>query len=104
MKKLVLATFAGLLLAGCSNSADFRSGNTQILTYQCGAVPLIVTQSSKQNAVTVILDGQLRTLTPSSAASGAKYDDGEYTFWSKGNSATVMKNDEIMLSNCRLLR
>lgn len=103
MKKLGLVAFAGILLAGCSTS-DFKGGDTQLLTYQCGAVPLMVTQSTQQDAVTIILDGKLRTLSQSISASGAKYDDGEYTFWSKGNSATVFKNDEIMLSDCTLVK
>ena len=36
------------------------------------------------------------------SASGARYSDGIYVFWSKGDSATVYKRDRIVLNNCQL--
>jgi membrane-bound inhibitor of C-type lysozyme len=33
---------------------------------------------------------------------GARYTDGIYVFWSKGDSATVYKRDRIVLNNCQL--
>ena len=36
------------------------------------------------------------------SASGARYTDGVYVFWSKGDTATVYKRDRIVLDNCQL--
>ncbi|STL57911.1 putative lipoprotein [Escherichia coli] len=33
------------------------------------------------------------------SASGARYTDGIYVFWSKGDEATVYKRDRIVLNN-----
>jgi len=103
MRKFVAVAFLGLLLTGCSSLSSDHS-TIQLLTYQCGAVPLIVALDNENDVVTTTLDGKLRTLPHSIAASGAKYEYGEYIFWSKGDEATIFKNDQIMLSNCILVK
>lgn len=45
---------------------------------------------------------QLLHLKQGISASGARYTDGIYVFWSKGDEATVYKRDRIVLNNCQL--
>ncbi|HDL8640055.1 TPA: MliC family protein [Yersinia enterocolitica] len=38
------------------------------------------------------------------AASGAKYSDNHYTFWSKGNTAFVERDDKVIINDCMLIK
>ncbi|SUH09375.1 lysozyme inhibitor [Salmonella enterica subsp. enterica] len=49
-----------------------------------------------------VYDNKLLTLKQGISASGARYTDGIYVFWSQGESATVYKRDRIVLNNCQL--
>ena len=46
--------------------------------------------------------GEIFDLKQGISASGARYTDGIYVFWSKGDEATVYKRDRIVLNNCQL--
>lgn len=48
------------------------------------------------------MDGNQLTLPHVVSASGARYSDGKYTFWSKGNTAFVERNEQIIIDNCVL--
>ena len=71
-------------------------------SYQCGTTPLTVTVDNPKDQVSFIMDGNQLTLPHVVSASGARYSDGKYTFWSKGNTAFVERNEQIIIDNCVL--
>ncbi|SQJ20279.1 Membrane-bound lysozyme inhibitor of C-type lysozyme precursor [Serratia rubidaea] len=99
MKKFLLAGLT-LALGGCSY---FLPQQSQVLHYQCGTTPLTVALNGEDSTVNLLLDGQQLTLKQQLAASGAKYGDGKYTFWSKGQSAFVERDDKVIMSDCTLV-
>ncbi|MFW0767765.1 C-type lysozyme inhibitor [Trabulsiella odontotermitis] len=102
MKKLLIAVIP-FMLAGCSYYNQFvERMQTDKLEYQCEEKPLTVNLNNSREEVSFIYDNQLRTLKQGLSASGARYTDGVYVFWSKGDSATVYKRDRIVLNNCQL--
>jgi membrane-bound inhibitor of C-type lysozyme len=106
MKKILFAVvplIAPLMLSGCSYYNQFvERMNTDTLQYQCEEKPLTVHLNNTRQQVDFIYDNQQQTLTQGISASGARYTDGIYVFWSKGDSATVYKRDRIVLNNCQL--
>ncbi len=72
----------------------------QTLHYQCGTLPLTVRQSTQPPQVSMILDGRQLTLPAVVSASGARYSDGHYTFWSKGNNAFIEREGKIIINDC----
>jgi membrane-bound inhibitor of C-type lysozyme len=106
MKKILFAVvplIAPLMLSGCSYYNQFvERMNTDTLQYQCDEKPLTVHLNNTRQQVDFIYDNQQQTLTQGISASGARYTDGIYVFWSKGDSATVYKRDRIVLNNCQL--
>ncbi|MGO3398866.1 Membrane-bound lysozyme inhibitor of C-type lysozyme precursor [Serratia quinivorans] len=98
MKKIIIA--AGVLaLAGCSYVLP---QNSQILHYQCGTTPLTVSLDGKESTVSMLVDGEQLKLKQVLAMSGAKYSDGKYTFWSKGQNAYLERNGKVIMSDCTL--
>lgn len=96
MKRLLSA--AGLLiLAGCSYTLPQKN---QTLHYQCGTTPLTVALNTKESTVSFVMDGEQLKLKQVLAASGSKYSDGKYTFWSKGQNAFVERNNKVIMSDC----
>ncbi|RLM21253.1 lysozyme inhibitor [Brenneria alni] len=92
-----------VLLSGCSYFGHQQSVET--LYYQCGTMPLTVTmqqddQSTSQ--VSFLLDGESHTLPQVVSASGARYSDGAYTFWSKGNHAFIQRGERVIVDDCAL--
>jgi membrane-bound inhibitor of C-type lysozyme len=102
MKKLLIAVIP-FMLAGCSYYNQFvERMQTDKLEYQCDEKPLTVHLNNTRQEVSFIYDNQPRTLKQGLSASGARYTDGVYVFWSKGDSATIYKRDRIVLNNCQL--
>lgn len=102
MKKLLVATLP-LLLAGCSYyNAFLEKMHTDTLAYQCDEKPLTVKLNNDKQQVSFVYDNQLLTLTQGLSASGARYTDGVFVFWSKGDDATVYRKDNIVLNNCHI--
>ncbi|NIF47680.1 C-type lysozyme inhibitor [Enterobacter sp. Ap-1006] len=102
MKKLLVATVP-MLLAGCSYyNAFLEKMHTDTLVYQCDEKPLTVKLNNDKQQVSFVYDNQMLNLTQGLSASGARYTDGVYVFWSKGDSATVYRKDTIVLNNCQL--
>ncbi|CNK74317.1 MliC family protein [Yersinia alsatica] len=99
MKRFLCIT-AVMALAGCS----LVQPKNETLHYQCGTTKLTVMQDNKQDKVSFVLDGEQLTLPQVRAASGSKYSDGHYTFWSKGNSAFVERGDKIIINDCVLIK
>ena len=102
MKKLLIAVLP-FMLAGCSAYNQFMERmQTDTLEYQCEEKPLTVQLNNQRQQVSFIYDNQQLNLQQGISASGARYTDGIYVFWSKGNEATVYKRDHIVLNNCQL--
>lgn len=102
MKKLLIACVP-VLLAGCSTYHQFVDRmNTDTLEYQCDEKPLTVKLNHPREEVSFVLDNKPLILTRGLSASGARYTDGIYVFWSKGDSATVYHRDRVVLDNCQL--
>ncbi|AGN84386.1 MULTISPECIES: C-type lysozyme inhibitor [Enterobacteriaceae] len=103
MKKIVIACLPALL-AGCSYYNQFvERMHTDTLVYQCDEKPLTVKINNTRQQASFVWDDKLLTLQQGLSASGARYTDGVYVFWSKGESATVYKRDRIVLNNCQLI-
>ncbi|MDF2786531.1 MAG: hypothetical protein K0S95_3066 [Pantoea eucrina] len=100
MKRYMLA--AGCLaLSGCGMLQQ-SAPQPETLHYQCGTLPLTVTLDNSKEQVSFILDGTPLTLKQTVSASGARYSDGHYVFWSKGTSAFVERNDRVIINDCEL--
>lgn len=102
MKKLLLIA-APLLLSGCSvYNQLLERMQTDTLEYRCDEKPLTVKLNNPRQEASFVYGNKLLTLKQGMSASGARYTDGIYVFWSKGDSATVYKRDRIVLNNCQL--
>lgn len=100
MKKAIIASLAGLTLAGCSQFSHQAESPAEELHYQCGTLPLTVTLDKPAQQVSMVLDGEQLKLKQVEAASGTRYSDGRYTFWSKGNQAFVQRGDNVIIDDC----
>ncbi|MBE5251543.1 MliC family protein [Mixta mediterraneensis] len=99
-KKLTVA--AALLLSGCSLMHKQGEQPKTTLHYRCGTMPLTVTLDTAQQQVSFIMDGKPLTLKQTVSASGSRYSDGNYVFWTKGNGAFIERNDKIVVNDCEL--
>jgi len=61
-----------------------------------------VTMTHNGEKALVRLGERLLELPHVRSASGAKYSDGETTFWSKGNQAFITTNDKVSHKDCIL--
>ncbi|WP_243690054.1 MliC family protein, partial [Cronobacter sakazakii] len=85
MKKL-LVVLLPTLLAGCSYyDAMVERMNTDTLEYRCDEKPLTVSLNKQREQVSFVLDDKMLHLNQGRAASGTRYTDGIYAFWSKGD-------------------
>lgn len=98
--KSVLTGGALLLLSGCSYFGHQPTDET--LHYQCGTMPLTVTlqNDSSPPQVRFLLDGERQRLPRVISASGARYSDGAYTFWMKGERAFVQRGERVIVDDC----
>ncbi|PLR40569.1 hypothetical protein CYR32_02190 [Chimaeribacter coloradensis] len=101
MRKQSIPAALLLALAGCSH---FTKPVAQVIHYQCGTLPLTVTQAADRESVSLLLDGEQLHLPHVEAASGAKYSDGRYTYWSQGEKALIQRDDEVIISDCVVSR
>ncbi|HDR2753988.1 MULTISPECIES: C-type lysozyme inhibitor [Enterobacter] len=102
MKKLLIIAVP-LLLSGCSVYNQFvERMQTDTLEYRCDEKPLTVKINNPRQEASFVFDNKLLNLKQGMSASGARYTDGIYVFWSKGDEATVYKRDRIVLNNCQL--
>lgn len=102
MKKILLVVIP-LVLSGCSYYNQFvERMHTDTLDYRCDEKPLTVKLNNPRQEASFVFDNKLLTLKQGMSASGARYTDGIYVLWSKGDSATVYKRDNVVLSNCTL--
>ncbi|AHG22396.1 lipoprotein [Chania multitudinisentens RB-25] len=100
MKKVLMSAII-LLSAGCSHMMQQKN---QTLHYQCGTTPLTVTLNAKTSTASFLMDGEQLQLKQVAAASGTRYSDGKYVFWSKGQSAWVERHDRVIMSDCTVIQ
>lgn len=96
-----LTVGAVLVLSGCS-LMHTQPEQPKTLHYRCGTLPLTVTLDNAQQQVSFIMDGKPLTLKQTQSASGTRYSDDNYVFWSKGNGAFIERNDKIVVNDCEL--
>lgn len=96
-----LTVAAVVMLSGCSLMHKAPPA-PETLHYRCGTLPLTVTLDNAKQQVSFIMDGKPLTLMQTVSASGARYSDGNYVFWSKGNGAFIERNDKIVVNDCEL--
>ncbi|MBA2816979.1 MliC family protein [Candidatus Pantoea persica] len=96
-----LTLAASLLLTGCG-LLHKQPEPPQTLHYCCGTLPLTVTLDNASEQVSFIMDGQPLTLKRAVSASGARYSDGKYVLWSKGDTAFIERDDKIVVNDCEL--
>jgi membrane-bound inhibitor of C-type lysozyme len=102
MKKLLLVCLP-VLLSGCSVYNQFvERMQTDTLEYRCDEKTAYRQAEQYPPDGSFVYDNQLLNLKQGVSASGARYTDGIYVFWSKGDEATVYKRDRIVLNNCQL--
>lgn len=63
---------------------------------------MTVSLDGKESTVSMLMDGEQLKLKQVLAMSGAKYSDGKYTFWSKGQNAYLERNGKVIMSDCTL--
>jgi len=102
MKKKLMLAAALFTLSGCGLMSNSDSQQIETLHYTCGTMPLTVKLDNRQQQVSLIMDGKPLTLKQQVAASGTRYSDGNYVFWSKGNGAFIERNDKIIIDDCQL--
>lgn len=95
----ILSLLPVLWLSGCGLFGQ-QPQEQQTLHYLCGTLPLTVKITAHQ--AHFIMDGQPLTLDEEEAASGARYGNGVYRFWSKGDSAFIERNQRIIVNDCQL--
>jgi len=95
-----ITCFTCLLMLTACGQFTHQPPPVQTLHYQCGTLPLTVRQTIQPPQVLFILDGRQLTLLQTVSASGVRYSDGHYTFWSKGNSAFIEREGKIIINDC----
>ncbi len=97
---VLIAAFA-LQPGGSSNGTGVASKALDF-SYACAnGVPVRATFAADFQSVRVTLPDQSIAMTQAIAASGIRYTGGDYTFWSKGEEAFVMKGEDIVIKDCQ---
>ncbi|AOR65633.1 MliC family protein [Pectobacterium wasabiae] len=102
MKQLLTGAVL-ILLSGCSYFGHKQTVET--LHYQCGTMPLTVTLQQggeKPAQVSFLLDGERLVLPQVVSASGVRYSNATYTFWSKGERAFIQRGERVIVDDCML--
>lgn len=101
MRALLVGILA-MLIGGCSYLGIGSS--SRVLHYQCGTMPLTVTLTQdRQTALAAfLLDGKRLRLPQTPSASGARYSDGAYVFWTKGTRAFIQRGEKVIVDDCVL--
>ncbi len=83
--------------------ADMSKGGARRLIYQWeGGHTFVVEFAPQGESVYLHLPEKSLQLPAVPAASGAKYSDGQTTFWTKGEEAFIAVNGEIRYRGCQL--
>jgi membrane-bound inhibitor of C-type lysozyme len=92
-------------LGACMNQQTLRETasdyipEAKLYVYECGDHYSFTARIERQKA-SLLLPSRAVTLPQASAASGAKYSDGQVTFWSKGEEA-LLEVDNKTYGDCK---
>jgi len=97
---------ASFLIASCLVIAGCKKGGLQTFVYACAdSVEARVTNlDAEARSIRLEVGSRRWTLDLDTSASGAKYTDGDVTFWSKGKQATIEQGGRPLCRDCRLVR
>lgn len=85
-----------VLLSGCSvYNQLLERMQTDTLEYQCDEKPLTVKMNNTRQEVNFVYDNKLLNLKQGMSASGARYTDGIYVFWSKAMAQRSINATEL---------
>ena len=89
---------------GMSASETMLKGDDgpNTFNYDCRGIPLVVIVNQELAQIRILVDGQVNVLPQAMSASGTKYDNGQYMFWSKGDKAGVYWDGTLILDDCQL--
>ena len=94
---LVMVVF---VLVGCSGKEAAKDKNT--FPYACDdGTKFTVVFNKVQDNLVLTMDDKSRTLKHLISGSGTRYGDGEVTYWGKGDTAMLIRGDDI--TNCKVV-
>jgi membrane-bound inhibitor of C-type lysozyme len=85
MLRPVLAAACFLAVAGCATAAS-PAGS---FSYACDAGKAFTAAFTASDRVTVTAGGRAVSMPQVMSGSGARFSDGQATYWSKGRTATL---------------
>lgn len=88
--RLLLALSLLVILTGCWRAAEHQA--PRVFTFHCESDYTFTVQFKGDTAV-VTLPGRTVRLPQVVSGSGARYSDGDITFWNKGNTARLELGD-----------
>jgi membrane-bound inhibitor of C-type lysozyme len=103
----VLAFLPLVLLVGCAGAPALSppvpaQGQFSTFSYACdGGRRFEVIFDKQTDLMTIIADGTHKTLPHAMSASGARYADGEFEYWSKGTEAMLNGFPGGPYENCK---
>lgn len=90
MRRLVIITGLGLILAGCATVAPAPGTDSGPLRYRCdGGKGFTAAWNQPGDKVKVTAGGTTKSLPHAVSGSGARYSDGTYEIWGKGEGAML---------------
>jgi membrane-bound inhibitor of C-type lysozyme len=103
-----LALLSVTVIIGCGKQeeplkAQKPATAPRLLVYQCsGGQGFVVEVDEKGDSALLKMDGQSVKLPQVPSGSGAKYNDGKTTLWTKGDEAFVEVDGVIIMKDCRI--
>jgi membrane-bound inhibitor of C-type lysozyme len=95
----ILLPFLLITLTTCS---PLKARTPWEKVYECDEGKLLLVEvNQRDESVMLTISGKWYYLPKVPSASGAKYSDGNNTFWSKGESAIIELDNKITYQNCR---
>ena len=100
--RIVPVCILAAIVCICFTACEQPEG--KIYTYKCGdGTHLKVTIPEGGDTAVLRYQGRNHTLKKVEAASGVKYEGDKYVFWSKGNTAFLQINGEVVHDGCVLV-
>lgn len=99
---ILVTTTCAMLLAACN--ATGRTDNAAAeQTWLCSDGEIFAASYDREHdRMSLDYGGVILILDRVPAGSGAKYSNGETTFWSKGDQALIMRGGETLHRDCRI--
>ena len=92
---MIISLTGTLALADTARPVIYQCPPNQVLTAVFQTLP-----GETAKVQLTLPDQRVLTLPQAPSGSGAKYSDGTFTFWSKGNTALLEQGDRILYQDC----